>query len=716
MSETDEIVADFVAESRENLDRMETNLIALERDGSRQDLVADLFRTMHTVKGTSAFLGFAKLEALAHAGEELLSRVREGEVRVDPRIANALLEVADAVRRGLAAVEAGATDGAADHAALIARLAAACVPAEPVEPALAGADEEARPAERVLASEAGSVRVDVRLLDRLVNLVGELVLARNQSQQTDTTRTDPASAAAWQRLHVITRDLQSTVMKTRMLPLETVVAKLPRIVRDLAVACGKEVELEIEGQDTELDRSLIEALRDPLMHLVRNAIDHGLETPEARITAGKRRAGSLAVHASYGGGHVHITLADDGRGIDLERLKAKAVERGALTPGEAAAIDDRDAASLVFLPGLSTSARVTNLSGRGVGMDVVKTNLEEVGGSVDLQTSRGAGTTVHIKLPLTLAIVPALTVLAHGQRFVVPQASVLELLRLDQSDASTSRIETIHGAPVYRLRGGLIPIAYLDRELALAPRDLPEVSNIVVVQAGEQRFGLVVDAIEDAGEIVVKPLPSSVKDIPIFAGATILRNGAVALILDVPSLARRAHVLAPTLRDQPAAPDVRSAPESDAATEPLLLVRANDGGRMAVPLPMVARLAEFRADTIERAGDDEVVQHAGSILLLIRLSRVLVERRRRPRASKPPEDSDKVQVVIVDIPQRGKVGLVVDTIDDIAQDRLEVTRPPSRPGVRCSAVIRAHVTELLDVPALVHTRDAGQTTSFPPPG
>ena len=395
-----------------------------------------------------------------------------------------------------------------------------------------------------------TIRVDVGLLDKVMNLVGELVLARNQVLQFANRMKDTSFLAASQHLNLITTELQAGVMKTRMQPIGNIWSQFPRTVRDVALGCGKEVGIEMEGKETELDKTIIEAIKDPLTHLVRNSVDHGIELPEERVKAGKDRTGRLILRAFHEGGQVNIEISDDGAGLNVERLRKKAVERAVITAEQATRMTDREIFNLIFLPGFSTAEKVTNVSGRGVGMDVVKTNVEKIGGTVDLQSTPGRGTTVRVKIPLTLAIIPALVVTCGGDRYAIPQVSLLELVRLEADEVAKS-IELVHGAPVYRLRGRLLPLVYLNQELKLAADARPAKEqdgavNIVVLQADERQFGLVVDQINDTEEIVVKPLRKQLKTVKTFAGSSIMGDGKVALILDVLGLAQRASVVTET--------------------------------------------------------------------------------------------------------------------------------------------------------------------------
>jgi two-component system, chemotaxis family, sensor kinase CheA len=541
----------------------------------------------------------------------------------------------------------------------------------------------------------------VHLLDRLMNLVGELVLARNQILQLRSTAETAGFAATTQRLNLITTELQEGVMKTRMQPIGNLWSKFPRIVRDLAVACNKQAGIELEGRETELDRTIIEAIKDPLTHLVRNAVDHGIESPDTRAAAGKPREGRIFMRAFHEGGQVNIEISDDGGGIDAERLKEKALAKGLISPEQAARLSEREAFNLIFLPGFSTAAKVTNVSGRGVGMDVVKTNIERIGGMVDVQSQLGHGTTFKMKIPLTLAIIPALIVTSGEQRYAIPQVSLLELVRLD-GQAAEKGIESIHGAPVYRLRGNLLPILYLKRLLAgsdAVPEDPRSSINIVVLQADDRRFGLVVEGISDTEEIVVKPLGRQLKSIASFAGATIMGDGRVALILDVLGLAQNAGVIS-EVRDRALAEESVSAVEGSAEERQTMLVLGlGDTGRVAVPLSLVDRLEEIPVSSVELSAHQEVVQYRGELLPLLRLGSVL------GYESRPTEGGQPLQVVVCSR-RGGRIGLVVDQILDIVEDEITVQSSTAQRGLSGTAVIRGRVTDLLDVRQLTGADDA----------
>ncbi len=589
---------------------------------------------------------------------------------------------------------AGIAPAAKAAAAVTATAPAAPQPARQPAPEAPAADSSGRATASVADN---AIRVDITQLDKVMNLVGELVLARNQIVSNTTVFDQAALTTAAQRLNIITTELQESVMKTRMQPIGNVWAKFPRVVRDVAKDLGKKVRLVMQGQTTELDRTIIEAIKDPLTHIVRNSIDHGIESPERRIAGGKADEGLLSLRAFHEGGQVIIEIMDDGNGLDLERVKAKAVSKSLITAEQAARMTEREAINLIFLPGLSTAEKISNVSGRGVGMDVVKTNIEKIGGSIDLQTQAGQGTTLRIKIPLTLAIIPALIVTSGGARYAIPQVSLLELVRLEGATARAG-IEKLCGAPVYRLRGNLLPLAFINEQLRTAPglgRTLgdDDVINIVVLQADGRPFGLVVDEINDTEEIVVKPLGKQLKGISCFAGATIMGDGRVALILDVVGFAQHAHVVAET-RERPVDVAKTSFVADCDKRQSLLLFNVGGKRRMAIPLALAARLEEFPLSQIEHTGDSEVVQYRGQIMPLIRVGKYI------SGGAVAGPDPEKLSVVVYSENGRS-VGFVVSSINDIVEEAFEVQRHASGRGLAGSAVVQGHVTDLLDVPALI---------------
>jgi two-component system chemotaxis sensor kinase CheA len=712
----DPILREFLVDSSENLDQFERDLVGLEKRPDAHDTLDNAFRAIHSIKGATGYLGLTKLGGLAHAGESLLSELREGRSGVTPAIASDLLQLVDFMRQMLTDVERTGSDASIDCASLIERLDArqAGQPEAPV----AAAPSAAMPPRPVLApnptrpSQASrSVRVDVAQLDALMNLVGELVLTRNEMLEYSDVRQNPVLLEASQRLNAITTQLQAGIMKTRMQPIENVFSAFPRIVRDTALACGKQVHLELDGQDTELDKTLLEAIKDPLTHVVRNCVDHGIETAEQRLLAGKAAEGRLSLRAFHEGGQVIIEISDDGLGVDVAQVRRTAVERGLVTAEHAAALSDHDATRLIFLPGFSTAKAVTNISGRGVGMDVVKTNIEKIGGQVSLHSRPGLGMTVRIGIPLTLAIIPALVVTAGGDRFAIPQSRVVELLRMDTT--SGNGIEMMGNAPMLRLRGMLVPLVRLDAALGLgAPAIAGDGARnggatVVILQADDRSFGLAVDEVIDTLEIVVKPLDLRLRALSMFAGATIMGDGRVSLILDVMGLAVHAHVLAESRRASSAATAPLSAAVEE-ETQALIAVTGDHDARLAIPLSQVMRLEEFPCSSIERLGDRDVVQYRGEMLPLIAVSDLVAGA--EPRRIVPEPGSSITTLIYAG--GGVHVGLVVRQILDAVEHRVAAQLPGGRRGVRGSAVIDGRVTQILDLEALCA---AGAARAVPAP-
>ncbi len=666
----DDLTREFLIESQEGLDRMERCLTELEERPQDKELLGEIFRSVHTIKGTTGFLGFKRLEKLAHAGESLLGLLRDGKIAAGATLITALLQLLDGLRELLKTIEAKDSEGDGDDSALIARLEelqapaqnakarnAAAAPAareaaavkasiaiaqpaptvaKPVrapaapptpapthiethapEPAKAAADaavltpaEASKSRAQGTASES-TLRVDVALLNRMMNLVGELVLTRNQVLQA--TAADPNMTLLSRRLDMVTADLRESVMKARMQPVSNVFSKMPRLVRDLTHALGRRARLQMEGQETELDKSLLEAIKDPLTHAVRNALDHGIEPPATREAAGKDPEGTLTLRAAQEGSHVVIEVSDDGAGLAVEKIRGKAIERGLLTAERAAQLGERDLLQLVFLPGFSTAAAVTNVSGRGVGMDVVRTNVEKIGGKVEIDSRLGKGATLRMRIPLTLAIIPALIVRSISQSFALPQAALSELVHIPPERAATA-IEWMEGAPLYRLRGHLLPLVFLDR-LLMPGRDCKLLTDrdnfIAVLDADGRRFGLIVDSLADPEEIVVKPLNAVLKDIGIFSGATVLGNADLALILDPGSIAIKAGVTMSS--DEESAHASEEEGESEAARMRYLLVEVA-GRQAAVPLADVLRIEQVPLARIEYIGYRPVLNFEGQLL------------------------------------------------------------------------------------------------------
>ncbi len=773
-SESHEILNEFLVESYEGLDQLDLDLVELEQCGANAELIGRVFRCVHTIKGTCGFLGFGVLESVAHVGENLLSKVRDGTIAITPPLTSALLRLNDALRVMLGQIETDGKESDTDHSALTqtlvdltdgppaayddAETCDACEPPAPLVPpigqiliengAVSQADVNAAMHEQALNGQSaplvgeilvargittaaavkealevqqdarsghvsdGSIRVDVALLDRLMNLVGELVLARNQILQCTASNADSTLTGTTQRLNLITSELQEGVMKTRMQPIGNIWSKFPRVVRDLAITCGKQVTIQMEGAETELDKTIIEAIKDPLTHIVRNSIDHGIESPRERVLNDKTPEGRLLLRAFHEGGQVNIEISDDGKGIDPARLRQHAIDKGVITVEAAARLSDRESMHLIFAPGFSTAAKVTNVSGRGVGMDVVKTNIEKIGGTVDVHSTIGVGTTLRIKIPLTLAIIPGLIITTGRERFAIPQVSLLELVRMEHDEAK-QRVEMIYDSPVYRLRGKLLPLVHLSHALGLGREPWPHEPgaaetplNIVVLQSDGVSFGLVVDQINDTEEIVVKPLGKQLKGITTFAGATIMGDGKVALILDVHGLAQRSGVLTAE-RDRSNTDKRQDAKAAGEPTQTLLLFGFGGTHRMALPLSEIARLEEFSPDIVERTGRYDVVQYRDRIMPLVRLSEVL-------EGVTSTTESDGMMQVIVYAHEDQYVGLVVDRILDIVESSVTVQRRRKAGTVLGSAVIQDKVTDILDIRRLIHhVEDDFLATSTP---
>ncbi len=796
MEELDEIVPEFLAESRENLDELDRDLLELERVPTSRERLSSVFRTIHTIKGTSGFLAFNQLETLTHAGESLLARYRDGVQVMDQAGTDALLRLVDTVRALLTSIEQTGTEGHIEIGATVAALTAcvsdepeveratapvgqatapvgqataveqAAAPVEPVAPPVAGrpagpavdrrtgrrdspgdpnpertvetsdrpplgqllvdsgvataatvasviqrqAAGDTRPLGTILIEDEGadpeavaavlaaqrrwgnaeiSVRVETALLDGLMRLVGELVVTRNQLVRGIDPHSDPVLAASTQRLNLITSELQESVMKTRMQPIDHMWSKVPRVLRDLTGACGKQVRLVMEGSETGLDRGLLEAIRDPLLHLVRNAVDHGVELPSVRTAKGKNPEGTLVLRAYHAGGHVVVEVGDDGAGLDPERIGRVAVDRGLIGPDELARMGHADLLALLFKPGFSTAAAVTNVSGRGVGLDVVKTNIERIGGTIEVDSTPGVGTLWRLTVPLTLAILQVLTVQCGGERYAIPQGSVDELVYAGATGHQA--IERVSGAPVVRLRGHLLPLVDLDASLGLPVGTQSDGAYIVVVHAEGRQFGLVVDRVMDTEEIVVKPLSSLLRDIGVYAGATILSDGSVTLILDTATLARRAHLTGDAgTAGQPTGPQPEYAPPA-ARTRRVLLTAFGDR-RVAIPLETILRLEEFPADHVERVGRREVVRHRDQVLPLVRVGTVL--------GIEHEDSGDTISAVVCRSGDR-TVALAVPKIVDI----IDIDDEPGTNGRHHASVIDDRVTEVLDLTAAIRGVD-----------
>jgi two-component system chemotaxis sensor kinase CheA len=698
----DDLIADFLTETHEGLAALDVALVRLEKSPDDHPTLSEIFRVIHTIKGTCGFLGLSRLERVAHAGENVLGRYRDGALKVTPDGITLILQALDRIKEIVTGIEQRGAEPVGDDAALIAALDAAAdgdvaasptPPGAPMDvavpehaaaptPAPEPAAEATAPAEATGgAAPPQSIRVSVEVLEDLMMLVSELVLTRNQLMQLARARGDQAYSVPLQRLSHITSDLQDGVMKTRMQPIGNAWAKLPRLVRDLARELGKRIELDMRGAETELDRQVLELIKDPLTHMVRNSADHGLESTEDRRRAGKSETGRITLNACHEGGHILIEIADDGKGLNTARIREKAVAQGLATEAELAGMSDREIHRFIFRAGFSTAAAVTAVSGRGVGMDVVKTNVERIGGTIDVASVTGRGTTFTIKIPLTLAIVSALVVECASERFAIPQIGVLELVRV--GGASGAQVERIKNAPVLRLRDRLLPLVTLSAVLGL-DTDAPagDVGFVVVTQVGPSLFGIIVDKVHDTEEIVVKPVPPILRAIGVFSGNTILGDGSVIMILDPNGIARATGVTtegAATRAAEGGGAGFRSSEKTA-----LLLFRAGDGTPKAVPLGLVARLDDLPVERIEYSGGVPVVQYRGQLMPLVSMGGAGADDAARER-----------QTVLVFSERDRSLGLMVDAILDVGGAAGGEGRAGA-PGFLGSAVIAGKVTDVID--------------------
>ena len=705
----DDLLADFLIETNEGLAELDVALLRLEQVPGDQATLSLVFRLVHTIKGTCGFLGLARLEAVTHAAETVLGRVRDKQLAVTAALVSRVLRALDVVKVIVAGLAATGAEPEGDDEALIAALHAladggASKTLEPVT------DDLPEPAAQVLAQAAAlgapqSIRVGVDVLENLMTLVSELVLARNQLLQISRTRDDPAFSAPLQRLSHITSDLQEGVMKTRMQPIGNAWAKLPRLVRDLARDLGKRIELHMHGEYTELDRQVLELMRDPFTHMVRNSADHGLERPEERRAAGKPETGRIQLNAYHEGSQILIEVSDDGRGLALDRIRAKALSRGFATEAELAAMTEAQLHQLIFRPGFSTAAEVTSVSGRGVGLDVVKTNIERIGGSIALHSRPGAGSCFTITIPLTLAIVSALIVEAAGERFAIPQAGVVELVHArprkrpgvqprvppSSEEDGAAWIEHIEDTPVLRLRDRLLPLVSLAELLRLPPAtDEPPVAGdayIVVTSVGTTTLGVIVDRVFDTEEIVVKPVAPILRHITMFSGNTILGDGSVIMILDPNGIARAAGVGSANEARRAVSTAQTMGMQSEERTS-ILLFRAGSEQPRAVPLGLVSRLEHIPRERVEGTGGRYVTQYRGQLMPLICLDPG------QPLGSE--EGRGTGLPILVFTEGERSMGLVVDEILDVVTDRLHIELGGAKPGVLGSAVIAGRATEVLD--------------------
>jgi len=737
----DELTREFLIESQEGLDRMERCLTDLEERPQDTELLGEIFRSVHTIKGTTGFLGFKRLERLAHAGENLLGLLRDGKLSPNQPIITGLLQLMDALRAILHTIETDNHEGTGEDAVLIGRLrelqspesshvaatmelyaAEISAPSSPsflrpsarsAEPAAICIPDSHRPDTHDTGPDTGAdathdaghdfskpraaasdstLRVDVILLNRMMNLVGELVLTRNQILQL--TSPDPSLTLLSRRLDMVTADLRESVMKARMQPVSNVFSKFPRVIRDLCQSLNRKVRLVMEGQETGLDKTLLEAIKDPLTHAVRNSLDHGIEPPDIRAANGKDPEGTLKLRAYQESSHVIIEVSDDGAGIGVEKVRNKAIERGLITAERAAQLGDRALLQLIFLPGFSTAEAITNVSGRGVGMDVVRTNVEKIGGKVEIDSRPGKGTTLRLRIPLTLAIIPALIVRSLNQSFALPQGALSELVHVP-AERIASSIEWMEGTPLYRLRGQLLPLIFLDQMLSSSLSTAQASSSrahscrehfIAVLDTDGRRFGLVVDGLADPEEIVVKPLSAVLKSIGLYSGATVLGSGDLALILDPASIATRAGVAIRAGEEQA---EIAAEEDNVLKGSQYLLVEVAQR-RAAVPLGEVLRIERIPISRIEYVGRQPVLNFQGQLLPVEDSSGLLASANGNP----------DVQITVVVCREgRRHVGIAVSHVLDVAAgDQLfEAGSQHSATGV---TLLKDHVTGIVNLGAI----------------
>ncbi|MGY3450356.1 hybrid sensor histidine kinase/response regulator [Bradyrhizobium sp. USDA 4353] len=773
----DDLLREFLTETSESLDTVDNQLVRFEQEPNNAKILDNIFRLVHTIKGTCGFLGLPRLEALAHAAETLMGKFRDG-MPVTGEAVTLILTTIDRIKDLLAQLEANESEPEGEDRDLISELEAMVergmaamaageaapplVPAAPAAPpapavtqgklidqtlerplrpgevsldelerafretaietppahekapepkpaapaAVAKAEPakaEAKPetkaeapkkAARPKANADGevqesdkvanqSIRVNVDTLEHLMTMVSELVLTRNQLLEIARRNEDTEFKVPLQRLSNVTAELQEGVMKTRMQPIGNAWQKLPRIVRDLATELGKQIELEMHGADTELDRQVLDLIKDPLTHMVRNSADHGLETMAERAAANKPDQGTIRLSAYHEGGHIIICIADNGRGLNTERIKAKALANGLVTEAELEKMTEAQIHKFIFEPGFSTAAAVTSVSGRGVGMDVVRTNIDQIGGTIDIKSVAGEGTSVTIKIPLTLAIVSALIVEAGGDRFAIPQLSVVELVRARAN--SEHRIERIKDTAVLRLRNKLLPLMHLKKLLKIDDGSStdPENGFIVVTQVGNQTFGIVVDCVFHTEEIVVKPMSTKLRHIDMFSGNTILGDGAVIMIIDPNGIAKAlgaAGSASQAVADEHSSHHIVGGEQLTS----LLVFRAGTAQPKAVPLALVTRLEEIAADKIEISNGRYMVQYRDQLMPLVQMEGVSVQ-------------TTGSQPILVFADETRAMGLVVDEIIDIVEERLNIQVSGAKDGILGSAVIKGQATEVIDV-------------------
>lgn len=708
------LLAEFVTESREHLADVEGQLLEIESGGADidVDLVNKVFRAIHSIKGAAGFMGLTRINELSHALENVLGKMRTKELAPSSTIIDVMLKAADALSGLINDVENSNEVDVAHHIVLLNEIndgpsEAVTIEADTTPETISKPEdhipiheatpivEEKAPVEAPTPSRTphveSSIRVPVGVLDRLMNLAGELVLGRNQLLQTVSNVESSGMQAVAARMDQVTSELQEAIMQTRMQPIGNVFNKFPRVVRDLSAKLGKHCQVVMEGGEVEVDKTIIEAIGDPLTHMVRNSVDHGVEMPELRMKNGKEATGTITLRAYHQAGKVRIDICDDGGGIDTNRLKNKAVSKGIITAERAAQMSERDAVWLIFHPGFSTAEKISDVSGRGVGMDVVRTNIEKIGGAVDIETKLGTGTTVQITLPLTLAIIPSMLIRSNTRRFAIPQVNIVELVRVRASEAN-QRISKVKGAHVLRLRGALLPLVELDEVMNFHQAGTglgfgDKARQIVVVESGQFRYGLVVDEIDDSEEIVVKPLGRHLKSCTCLAGATILGDGHVAPILDVSGIAAKSDLRTHEQETQKAESGEDSYQKGE--RQSLLMFSNSPRDLFAIPMSLIARIERIRTEQIDTIGGQALLQYRGTSLPLLDVGEFI--------KAQPRPETQHVHVVVFQIQGR-EIGLIAADLNDILDIYVEIDGNTFRePGVAGSIVVEDKTVRVLDL-------------------
>jgi len=744
MDNTDEILVEFIEEAKEILDQLDLDFVMLEAEPDNNKLIGNIFRGLHTLKGSSGFFALKRLEKLTHAGETLLGKVRDGTIAINTSMVSVLLSCLDELRKLISGIETNQVEPPGDDSHLIEQLLnlsnGVSIPLNSEKPFVsevlppseknnlnpdihAHEVQNSPPQDEVVpeselntnleepvksdventieafANESSApVKVNLELLDKLMNLVSEMVLARNRLLPFTNEFDDHQFSNAVRNIDLLTQELQERMMMTRMQPISQIWSKFPRLIRDVSNECQKKVNLIQIGSDTELDRTLIDAIRDPLVHIIRNCIDHGIEAPINRLSLGKPEIGQVLLKASHENGMVVIEISDDGGGINFELVSQTAVAKKLITSERALTISEMQLLEYIFLPGFSTKSVVTNLSGRGVGMDVVKNNISKIGGSVEINSYKNKGTNIRLKIPLTLAVMPALFVRCEKERYAIPQNSIVEMVRIDLSSDHTG-LEDFYGTPVFRLRNKLVPLLLLNQQLHLSNKvpDHQSVIHIALLQSAGIQFGLLVDEVLNMQEVVVKPLGPLFAGISDFAGATILGDGSVALILDTDGIASSSG-LVEKIQAKPLNPEIYLQEVSDDLVS-MLVFELPGLHYTAIPLECVDRLESFTIDQIQKNGSREVVPYGDGIMQLIRINEYI------DGAIHSPPSTDDPLSVITHYVDGVPMGLVVGKVHDITQVPSNMHQINSQQrGLKGCVIHNGSVINIIDIKEILRIK------------